>query len=478
MHFMKLRTLLLTCALVCLATGCEQQDSLAEIQSRGELVVVSRNSPTTYYLGKDGPTGFEYALTELLAQALDVQLRMQTAYNLRDIFTQLQRQEADLAAAGLTLTEGRAASFPHSIPYYQLTPQVIYPVGNFRPRQLSDLSQLTIAVLAGSSHVEMLGALQNSELPDLRWEEIDEGDSTQLLELLNAGQADVAIIDSNEFAVQQGLYPRQKVAFDLGQQQAMVWYLSPGVDNTRLLAFIDGFIERVKADGTLERLREQYFGHTDGVSHTSVFTFARNVHETLPPFEALFKQIAREYQMDWHLLAAMAYQESHWNPLATSPTGVRGMMMLTEDTARSMEVDNRLDVAQSLRGGARYLKDIKRDLPDDIKEPDRTWLALAAYNIGPTHLEDARLLTRQQGGDPNLWQDVMERLPLLQKTRFYKNTRYGYARGMEAVGLVQNIRHYYSILAWREMPDIQPQPPLRAGDYVPNALRGLELQVL
>jgi membrane-bound lytic murein transglycosylase F len=478
MRCMRLRTLLLTAALLCLATGCEQQDSLADIQSRGELVVVSRNSPTTYYLGKDGPTGFEYALAALLAQALDVELRMQTAYNLRDIFTELQRQQADLAAAGLTLTESRAAIFPHSMPYYQLTPQVIYRIGNFRPRQLSDLSQQTVAVLAGSSHAEMLSALQGSEMPGLRWEEIDEADSTQLLELLNAGQADVAIIDSNEFAMQQGLYPNQKVAFDLGQQQAMVWYLAPGVDNERLLSFIDNFIERAQSDGTLARLREQYFGHADGVSHTSVFTFARNMRQTLPPYEALFKQIAHEYQMDWHLLAAMAYQESHWNPVATSPTGVRGMMMLTEDTARAMNVDNRLDVAQSLRGGARYLKDIKRDLPDDIQEPDRTWLALAAYNIGLAHLEDARLLTRQQGGNPNLWQDVMERLPLLQKTRFYKNTRYGYARGMEAVRLVQNIRHYYSILAWQEIPDIQPQPPLRAGDYVPGVIRGLELQAL
>lgn len=475
---MRRPALLWLCVLLCAASGCQQQDTLERIQARGELVVVSRNSPTTYYQGKDGPTGFEYALTALLAQALGVELRMTTAYNLREIFTELQRQDADLAAAGLTLTESRAARFPHSIPYYRLTPQVVYRVGDARPRQLSDLSQLTVAVLAGSSHADLLSTLQGSELPDLRWEEIDEADTTQLLELLDGEQADVAIVDSNEFALAQSLYPHQKVAFDLGQQQSLVWYLAPGVDNDRLLAFIDAFIERARRDGTLERLREQYFGHTDGVTHPSALTFARNVREILPPYEKLIRQVALEYGMDWHLLAAMAYQESHWDPLATSPTGVRGMMMLTEGTARAMNVDNRLDAAQSLRGGARYLKDIKRDLPGEIQEPDRTWLALAAYNIGPTHLEDARLLTLQQGGNPNLWQDVMERLPLLQKTRFYKNTRYGYARGMEAVRLVQNIRNYYSVLAWREIPDIQPQPPLRALDYMPDAIRGLDFEAL
>jgi membrane-bound lytic murein transglycosylase F len=324
----------------------------------------------------------------------------------------------------------------------------------------------------------MLKTLQMTEFPNLQWEEIDEADTTQLLELLKSDQAQLALVDSNEFEVQRTLYPRQQVAFDLGREQSMVWYLAPGIDNTRLLAFIDDLFLRLKNDGTLERLHNQYFGHTADVSRMNAFEFAQNVRDSLPDYEALIKQVASEYRMDWHLLAAIAYQESHWNPKATSPTGVRGMMMLTEATAKELGVTNRLDAAQSLRGGARYLKKIKRGLPQKIEEPDRTWLALAAYNIGLAHLEDARILTQSQGGNPNLWQDVMERLPLLQKSRYYQNTRYGYARGIQAVTLVQNIRHYYSVLAWQEIPDNQPQPPLRVDDYLPEAVRGLELQAL
>jgi membrane-bound lytic murein transglycosylase F len=465
-------------ALLSLLCGCERQDSFAQIQARGELVVVSRNSPTTYYLGTSGPTGFEYALAKLLAEDLGVDLRMETAFNLLDIFTDLQRHDADIAAAGLTLTERRAARHPHSTAYNTLTPQVIYAEGSSRPRTIADLAGLNIVVLAGASHVEMLRALQKSEIPDLQWHEIDEADTTQLLELLKAGEADVAIVDSNEFALQQSLYPRLKVAFDLGTEQEMVWYLAPEIDNTRLLAYIDEFIQRLQNNGTLARLREQYFGHADDVSRSSAVEFTRYVRDTLPSYEALMRQIANEYGMDWHLLAALAYQESQWNPLATSPTGVRGMMMLTEPTAREFGVDNRLDPAQSLRGGARYLKDIRRRLPKRILEPDRTWMALAAYNIGLAHLEDGRVLTQRQGGDPNLWQDVMERLPLLQKTRYYKDTRYGYARGLEAVNLVQNVRHYQSLLAWQGIPDKQPLPPIRSEDYLPEAIRGLELRAL
>jgi membrane-bound lytic murein transglycosylase F len=473
-----LALLLATVLLPPLLSGCEPQDSLAQIRERRELVVVSRNSPTTFYLDNNGPTGFEYALAVLLAEELQVDLRMETAYNLHDIFSKLRRHDANIAAAGLTLTEERAAFFPHSMPYNTLTPKVIYIAGADRPRSLAELPGRRIAALAGSSHVEMLSTLQRSELPTLAWEEIDDANTTQLLELLQNDQAELAIIDSSEFAVQQALYPQLQVAFDLAREQDMVWYLAPGIDNTRLLALVDDFILRLQQDGTLERLREQFFGHGEGISRRSASEFAQSIDQLLPEYLQLIKQVAREYQMDWHLLAAIAYQESRWDPVATSPTGVRGMMMLTEATAKAMGVDNRLDAEQSLRGGARYLKDLKRRLPQKIAEPDRTWMALAAYNIGLAHLEDARVLTARQGGDPNLWQDVVERLPLLQQSRYFKTTRYGYARGAEAAALVQNVRHYYSVLAWQEIPDIQPQPPLRVDDYLPAVMHGLELQAL
>ena len=318
--------------------------------------------------------------------------------------------------------------------------------------------------------------LQKNQATNLTWDEIDEADTMQLLERLKLGKTELAIVDSNEFAVQQSLYPRQKVAFNLQQEQDMVWYLAPDIDNTRLKTFIDEFLARLMQDGTMARLREEHFGHTDGVSRISAHVFAQNMRQVLPRYRALIQQVAKEYQMDWHLLAAMSYQESRWDPNATSPTGVRGMMMLTKPTARELGVDNRLDVKQSLRGGARYLKDLLRRMPKRIKEPDRTWMALAAYNIGLGHLEDARVLTERQGGDPNLWRDVMQQLPLLQQSSYYNTTRYGYARGNEAVTLVQNIRHYYSILAWQDIPNNQPPQPLSSEEYFPQVIDSLGLQ--
>jgi membrane-bound lytic murein transglycosylase F len=470
-----------TLALLCLAGGCSDGgDALQGIQSRGELKVATRNSPTTYYLDRDGPNGFEYALASLLAQDLGVELKIGTAFTLDGLFEMLTRGEADLAAAGLTLTEERDSLFPHSAAYNTSKPQVVYVVGSQRPTSTADLAGRKIVVLADAGNAEELEKLREEDFPGLEWEEIEGADAMELLGMVDAGQAELAIINSNEFEAQRGLYPRLKVAFDLvaDREQDIVWYLAPGADNTRLLAYVDQFFLRLQEDGTLERLRQQYFRHSDGFSRNSAHAFNVNMRTTLPQYKQLIKQVAQEYQLEWQLLAAIAYQESHWDPNATSPTGVRGLMMLTQPTATEIGVADRLDPLQSLRGGSRYLKNLKRRLPKSIREPDRTSFALAAYNIGLGHLEDARVLTQRQGGNPDSWQDVMARLPLLQKRSHFKEARYGYAAGTEAAKYVQNIRNYQNILNWQDISDNKPLPPLKVEDFLPEMLRGSALRAL
>ena len=150
----------------------------------------------------------------------------------------------------------------------------------------------------------------------------------------------------------------------------------------------------------------------------------------------------------------MSYQESHWNPRARSFTGVRGMMMLTLRTAKELGVKNRLDPKQSIFGGAKYLAKLRKRMPDNIAEPDRTWMALAAYNVGYGHLTDARKLTKLDGGDSTRWMDVKDYLPRLSQKRYYKQTRHGYARGNEPVSYVQNIRRYFDVLVWNEANNV------------------------
>ncbi|HEY7776262.1 MAG TPA: membrane-bound lytic murein transglycosylase MltF, partial [Kineobactrum sp.] len=471
-----IKPLLLSLA-ACVLGACSQGDSLQQILADGELTVVSRSSPTTYYLNKNEAAGFEYDLAQLFAEELGVTLKIEPVFGLQDIFDQLTRQEAHLAAAGLTVTEERSVNFAHSIPYAATTPRVIYKTGQRRPRSVADIDNLTLLTLADSSHQYLLTELAATH-PGLEWGTLDEADSMELLERVDSGEADLAVIDSSEFTMQQSLYPRLDVAFDLGPEQQIAWYLPPGPQHDALRQRVNGFFEELQRDGRLTLLREQHFGHARILSRIGSHTFASSIRRKLPPYRALIQKVAGEYQLDWHLLAAIAYQESHWDPLATSPTGVRGLMMLTIPTAAEMGVTDRLDPLQSLRGGARYLKHVRRRLPQRIEEPDRTWLALAAYNVGLGHLEDARVLTQRHGGNPDQWSDVMEHLPLLQKREHYRDTRYGYARGRQAVSFVQNIRHYYSILQWQDMAAQQPERPLDPQQHLPEILRSTALLAL
>ncbi|MCW2483266.1 membrane-bound lytic murein transglycosylase MltF, partial [Candidatus Symbiopectobacterium sp. NZEC135] len=193
-------------------------------------------------------------------------------------------------------------------------------------------------------------------------------------------------------------------------------------------------------DGTLARLEEKYLGHVGEFDYVDTRTFLSAIDNTLPDLQPLFAKYASD--IDWKLLAAISYQESHWNPLATSPTGVRGLMMLTRNTAESLNVTDRLDPEQSISGGARYLAHMMEKMPESIPEDEKIWFALASYNMGYAHLLDARKLTEKQKGNPDSWADVKVRLPMLSQKRYYAQTTYGYARGHEAYNYVENIRRY------------------------------------
>lgn len=459
--------------------GCGDNNKTPEaIKERGELRFITRNSPTTYYLGRSGPRGFEYDLASLLAQDLGVDLIVTTAFSMDELFTALERGEADIAGAGLTLTEARNMNFASSQSYAKQTPQVIYKVGRKKPRKIADLASQTIAVLQGSSHEQLLKDLRDQGYEWLEWETVAGSDIGELLTRVNDDRNNLAIVDSRDFFIQQNLVPRLEVAFDLATEDDIVWYLHRSARDTQLLETINAFLQRRQADNSIAQIHRRYFDRDADISRIDSQTFVGKVRRDLSDYQQLIEIVAREQELPWELLAAISYQESHWDPLATSRTGVRGMMMLTMATAREMGVDDRTDPAQSLRGGARYFKKLRDRLPDDILEPDRSWLALAAYNIGMGHLEDARVLTQRRGGDPHFWRDIMDSLPLLEDPGHYKDLRYGYARGLEAVRYVQNIRHYYNILRWQTARAGRPAAPRDTAPLVPANLQNLKLRAM
>ena len=276
---------------------------------------------------------------------------------------------------------------------------------------------------------------------------------------------DYTIADSNEFSLNKRFMLNLKSAFNISRPRQLAWVF-PKTEDTSLYKAASEFIKKIKSNGELARLIERNYGHADNLNNVGTVVFRRHADKRLPLYQNMFQRAAAKHKLDWRMVAAMGYQESHWNLDAVSPTGVRGIMMLTKRTAADLGIKDRSDPQSSIDGGTKYFTDTKARLPEDIVEPDRSWMAMAAYNVGFYHLEDARIITEQQGKDPDKWLDVKQALPLLAKRKWYKKTKYGYARGWEPVRYVENIRSYYDLLRWEDAhvpePDalsILPQVP-------------------
>lgn len=446
----QLRHLILPLAVLAVAalmTGMAPSKTVVEqIRERGELVVVTRSSPTTYYHDQHGATGMEYELAEGLARELGVELRMVTRDSISGLLNAVRHDRADLAAAGLTITPDRMRKVRFSTPYQQITEKLIYRLGEQRPRSLEDLNGKRIAVLADSSHAEHLEALRDDY--SFTIEEVNGASAERLLTLVDEGYFDYTVVDSNAYAVHRSLFPDLAAGFDIGEPRPLAWAMPRGQDRSLYIA-VQRYLTRHKANGTTAALEERFYGHIDQFNYYAARSFLNHLEERLPSYATWFRQAAEEYDLDWRLLAAMGYQESLWDADAVSPTGVRGLMMLTRATAQRMGVSDRTDAEQSIRAGAAYLRMLIDRIPERIPEPHRTWMAVAAYNVGLGHVEDARKITEYQGDDPDNWDHVKQRLPLLKQPDYYRYTRHGYARGgAQSVIYVRHIRRYYDILVW------------------------------
>ncbi|MDZ7924298.1 MAG: membrane-bound lytic murein transglycosylase MltF [Marinagarivorans sp.] len=455
-----------SCTVVlCLLVGPSVQPNLLErIKASGTLIVASRNGPTTYYEHSEGLTGFDYEIVKGFADSLGLKLDIIDVEDLGHIFHKIQQHKVHMGAAGLTITPKRRELVDFSIPYLQVTQKLIYRANTPKPQRIEDIIGGNILVIANSSHAERLRQLKRSH-PDLSWQEQYDIEMLDLLEMINNDKVEYAVVDSNALDINSSVYPRALAAFDISEPEALAWAL-PKTSDTSLLDAANSYLRSLQSSGRLAEITDSFYGHVGHVDYSGALVFTKRVRTRLPKWQALLKEAAAETQLDWQLLAALSYQESHWDPTATSKTGVRGFMMLTRNTAKSLGVTDRTHAKQSIFGGARYFRKMYDRLSGDISEPDRTWFALAAYNIGFFHLEDARKLTQDQGANPNLWSDVKERLPLLTKRQYYKKTRYGYARGHEAITYVNNIRNFFNVIAWKEQERLKQE--IMANDETTN----------
>ena len=419
--------------------------SLAAIEEEERLVVVTRNSPTTYYLGRDGTEeGFEVDLVQsfaaTLGQGIDVEfLAVDTV---PEIFEAVTNGSAHIAAAGLTVTPERNDAYRFAPSYDRVRQIVVCRKDASPPKSAADLVGRSMAVTTGSSHVAALEAL-TSEVEGLEWTALDIGPETLMRQVWER-EYDCTVADDPVFNVTRRHYPELVKAFSLTEEEPLAWVVAPGADE--LADAVDGWFARQSTAKEIDRLTAAHFGFFPKFDYLDMARFRRDINGTLPEFERDFRTGSRRNELPWRLLAAMGYQESKWNPDAVSPTGVRGLMMLTRSTAERVGVSDRTNARESIWGGARYFADILERIPEEVLGDDRFWFALAAYNMGLGHVYDARALAERRGLDKNVWVDVKSVLHSLSDDKVFPTLRHGYARGYEARRYVEQVRTYWHVL--------------------------------
>lgn len=399
---------------------------------QGELVVVVPN------VEMEADTAFDADLAALFAQQLKVKVRLlhQTA---DEAVISLNERRAHLAT-GIRANSHRSLRYSKS--YQSLDERLV--CNNDSPRRMDDVYSHLIAVANGSAQETALRIVRD-EYDDLEWESRKKTSPIELLQEVAEGKLDCTVANEEQIVSMRNYYPDLSSRLSLNSPSQMSWAISTDGDEM-LLAEIDRFMDGIKQDNTLRHMIDRHYGHNERLGTVDTETFIAHTQSKLPHYRQWFEDAADLTGLDWRLLAALAYRESRWDPNATSFTNVRGMMMLTEATADRMGVPNRLDAQASIMAGARYLQLLKEQLPLRIPDNVRTWMALAAYNQGMGHLEDARILAARSGLNPDVWADVKRVMPLLSREEYYSTTKYGKARGGEAVVHVETVRLYHDML--------------------------------
>ena len=409
----------------------------------GTLTIVTRNIPTAYYHGPEGEMGFEYNMARALAQDLGLKLEILVVDSISEMLTAIAEGRADIAAGGLTRTPERERRFIFGPDYFTVQQQLVYRKNGPHPLNIEELKNFELVVLARSSYEERLLELKQ-QWPQLKWRATDEFSTDQLLKKVWLKELPCTVADSNILAVNRRYYPELEIAFPISDKQPLAWLLNS--KHRKLQKKLHKSFKKFKKEGNLDTLIESHYGHVTNFDYVDVKIFLRRIKTLLPTYQPLFEKYGQKFDLPWTLLAAKAYQESHWNPLATSSTGVRGIMMLTKMTASQLGIKDRLSVNESIGGGARYFRQLLDRVPESYPENDRRNVAMAAYNVGMGHIYDARQLARSLKKNPDRWSTLKETLPLLSQKKYYKNLKHGYARGHEPVSYVERINNYRNIL--------------------------------
>ncbi|MCU0371207.1 MAG: transporter substrate-binding domain-containing protein [Bacteroidales bacterium] len=435
-----------------------------EIQERGKLIATTDFNSTDYFIYRGEPMGFQYEKLKMFADYLGVDLEISVANSFDEAFLSLEEGRSDLIAMGLTVTRDRAEKVDFTLPLLQTRQMLVQrKPDNWRRmrtwddieksliRNPIDLAGKTVRVQKSSAHSERLENLSE----EIGWPILIVEDPAleveQLVEAVSNGDIEYTVCDEHMAGFFEKQYPELDIRTPISFPQHIAWAVRQ--DSDSLLIAINEWLSEDKDSYASKHLIDKYFNS----SRTAFMAKSEAVYSTgkkISQYDEILRNISKQHDFDWRLVASLVYQESQFKPEVRSWAGAFGLMQMMPATAKLLGIDSTATEFEQIEAGILYLKILDRELPDDISDPDeRVKFILAAYNLGIAHVFDARRLAEKNGKDPNVWSDNVDYYVLNKSNpAFYRDSvvRYGYARGEETYNFVQEVldrfEHYKNVV--------------------------------
>ncbi|RPH52539.1 MAG: membrane-bound lytic murein transglycosylase MltF [Desulfobacteraceae bacterium] len=419
-----------------------ENNSLRHILKKGEITLITQNNAHCFYIYRDQPAGFEYELAKAFAEYLGVKLKVQIIEKWEDLIPALKDSSGAFIAASMTASPERKKTAAFSDGYMRVRQHIIVNKKNRDIQKQEDLAGHTVHVRKGMPYEEQLKKLQTRGI-NLKIA-LHEGIATEeLIRDVARNEIEATVAYSNVAYLNRRYYPSVTVTGAISEYESLVWAVDKSA--LSLVSRINSFFKTIKANGKFAEIYNRYYSGIDSFDNVDVSYFYAMMQLWFPLYSQTIKDAAAKYGFDWRLIAAQAYQESHFDPLAQSHAGAHGLMQITEQTAFGLGFMDFYDPEKNIYAGVKHLKNLY-NLYDRAAGLDRLLIALAAYNIGEGHIMDARDLAVKKNLNPNNWASLSRVLPLLSEQRYYSRTKYGYCRGIEAVNYINQIMNYYDIL--------------------------------
>ncbi|MDP4291071.1 MAG: transporter substrate-binding domain-containing protein [Bacteroidota bacterium] len=436
-----------------------QSDSLlTHIQNRGKLIAITSYSSTNYFIHQGEPLGYQYELLHSLADKLGVHLDIIVENDVNKSVEMLNEGKADIIARDLAITtlHAQEVSFTDPILQTQLVLVQRKPadwkklndkeIDNLLIRDPKSLKGKTVFIQAGSSYDERLTNLQKEQNAKFKINADEDRDVEDLIAAVAHKEIDYTICDEQLAAIDNSIYKNIDVKTPLSGNQNIAWAVKK--DNASLLEEVNAWLREFKKTPQASMIYDKYYKNPRGVKLAQKQQFKKRGNQ-LSPYDNLIRHYSKQIGWDWRLMAALIYEESHFQPRIVSWDGALGLMQLSANTARKYGISIHSTVEKQLAAGTQYLKKLTNIFSKQVKDKeDRNKFVLASYNIGLSHVIDARNLTTKYKHNPGKWSDNVEvYLRNKSKPEYYNDTivKNGFARGDRTCDYVDRIFERYRI---------------------------------